>query len=161
MVLAPVLVLTAVASVLAVGAATRAQIDTRLAAHAVAAARADLAATGLLDALLDDLHARLRAGGRVSEAGIICAEVTSCADDYPRLAVALGRVPSGMAAELALRERSEGSPIYLREEHAFGQRSHRLRLLEARVAIHGDAEAALAATVAVVEPRATLQRERR
>lgn len=153
-ILVAALVLAAVTGLTAAQAALRAQVDTRLAASAIAQAEADLYASSLLDALLDDVDALARSRAEFPLGLLICEGHDGCFPSLPRLEVQHRRLPAEFSASMGLVALDWQAAIAVPERFVSSNRLVGQRVFEARVSLSGAARAEVAAAVVILEPLA-------
>jgi hypothetical protein len=144
------MLLMGISALITLQSLTSAQIDTRLSYHRVAADEADLIGRGLLAAALDDLHALAIRGKPIEAVPALCDRAPACESEMPRLWALKQQLPTGVRASVSTAEVAATTVARLPEGLASGVGIGSPRIFEVRVAISGRAEAAFAATAAVM-----------
>ena len=144
------MLLMGISALITLQSLTRAQIDTRLSYYRVAADEADLIGRGLLAAALDDLHALVIRGATIEAATALCDRASACEAELPRLWALKQQLPIGVRASVSTAEVAAQTVPSLSESLVSGVGIGSPRIFEVRVAISGRAEAAFAATAAVL-----------
>jgi len=144
------MLLMGISALITLQSLTTAQIDTRLSYYRVAADEADLVGRGLLAAALDDLHALAIRGAPIEAATALCDRASACESELPRLWALKQQLPTGVRASVSTAEVAAQKVTSLPEGLVSNMGIGLLRIFEVRVAISGRAEAAFAATAAVL-----------
>ena len=144
------MLLMGISALITLQSLTRAQIDTRLSYYRVAADETDLIGRGLLAAALDDLHVLAIRGTPIEAATALCDRAPACESELPRLWALKQQLPTGIRASVSTAEVSAQTVARLPEDLVSGVGIGSPRIFEVRVAISGRAEAAFAATAAVL-----------
>jgi hypothetical protein len=151
------LLLTSLAGLVALDAFNRSQLDARLARHVVARIQADVAATGLLEALRKDISGAGEAIGPISGVFTVCMPAGPCDENYRNVSALREQLPDEMLPAVSLRELTGETVPRLPEEFSSSLRLGIVRTLEARVEMLGVARASIVAVLVLARPQATVE----
>lgn len=148
------LLLTTLAGLVALDAFNRSQLDARLATHAVARIQADVAATGLLEALRQDVSDAGEAIGPISGVLTVCVPAGPCNENYRNVSALREQLPNEMRPAVSLVELTGETVPRLPEAFSSSLRLGIVRTLEARVEMLGVARASIVAVFVLARPQA-------
>ena len=151
------LVLSALASLVALEAFNRSQLDARLARLAVAGTQADVAALGLLEALLADIGSGLDIPlPGVDTAVQVCSPDGPCDERYTRVSALREQLPDDLQPTVSIVAVSGVYVPRLAQQYSSSARLGGTRILEGRVEIAGAARASMASTFVIMRPLLSL-----